>query len=71
MTLDPGTFGPWLTIILFAAFIIFMTKKRGWKWTQLLSGAMLLAVLYGQVPELPKTINDGLTGIVQDFSHHL
>jgi hypothetical protein len=67
MTIHADVFGPWLTIALFVAFIVFMTKRRGWKWTQLLSGAMLLAVLYGQFPSLPETINTGLTGIVQDF----
>lgn len=67
MTFNASSFGPWLTILLFAGFVVFMTKKRGWKWTQILSGAMLLAVLYGQFPALPQTINTGLTGIVQDF----
>lgn len=68
MTFDPSIVGPYLALILFAGFVVFMTKKRGWKWTQILSGAMLLAVLYGQFPGLPATINNAMTGIVQDFT---
>lgn len=62
-----GLLGSWLSILIIGGFIVFMNQKKGWKWQQILSGVLLLGVLYGNFPNLPASINNGVTNIVQSF----
>lgn len=60
-------FSGFLTLIIVAAFVLFMIMKKGWKWQQVLSGMLLLGVMYGNYPTLPGVINQGVTNIVHVF----
>jgi hypothetical protein len=64
-----GTLSPYLLLIIFGSFILFMTQKKGWKWQQIISGVLLLGALYGTFPSLPQSINTGLNSIVTSFEH--
>jgi len=63
-----GTVGPWFVLIIVGGFVFFMTQKKGWKWQQIVSGALLMAALYGQFPALPQAVNTGMTNIVRVFT---
>lgn len=61
-------FGGWLLLTIVGGWIAFMINKRGWKSTQIIAGALLLAALYGNFPTLPSTINQAMNNIVNTFT---
>lgn len=61
-------FGSWSVVVIVAAFIFYMTRKNGWRWSQVAAGAILMATIYGQMPSVPASINSGLTGVVDSFN---
>lgn len=63
-----GTIGPWALIIIIGGWILFMTQKKGWKWTQIIGGMLLVCALYSQFPSLPQSINSGMNSIYNSFS---
>lgn len=59
--------GGWTLLVIIGGWIVFMTNKRGWKWTQIIAGALLISALYGNYPQLPATIHDGMQNITNTF----
>jgi hypothetical protein len=63
-----GMLGGWTVLVLVGAWIFFMVNKRGWKWPPLIAGMLLMAALYGNFPQLPATVNQAMTNIVNTFT---
>lgn len=60
--------GGWTLLVIIGGWIFLMVNKKGWSWTQIIGGMLLLAALYGNFPDLPKTINQSMNSIVSTFT---
>lgn len=61
-------FGGFTVLIIVGAWIFLMTQKKGWRWTQLLAGMLLMSVLYGNFPSLPANVNNAVHSIAKTFN---
>lgn len=56
--------GIWVLPLLVGGWIFLMVNKKGWSWTQIIGGALLMVALSSALPQLPIAVSDGMNGIV-------
>lgn len=55
------------TVIL-GLFIWFMVAKKGWTWAPCIASGIFVLLVASGVPDLPRAMHDGVTGVIASFS---
>jgi len=63
-----GILGSFAVVALVGGWILFMTTKKGWSWSQIIAGVLLCVAINGTVPGFAETTYNGIQNMVNVFN---